>query len=72
MNIHPGQAEQAAFEVLRIIEDAGADLSRTTIDHIDRAVREPQNRLKLMEKGLTLEYDLFGREGYYPITAAVH
>ena len=67
LNIHPGQAEQAAFEVLRIIEDAGADLSRTTIDHIDRAVREPQNRLKLMEKGLTLEYDLFGREGYYPI-----
>lgn len=66
LNIHPGQAEQAAFEVLRIIEDAGADLSRTTIDHIDRAVREPQNRLKLIEKGLTLEYDLFGREGYYP------
>jgi phosphotriesterase-related protein len=67
LNIHPGQAEQAAFEVLRIIEDVGADLTRTTIDHIDRAVREPKNRLKLLEKGLTLEYDLFGREGYYPL-----
>lgn len=67
LNIHPGQAEQAAFEVLRIIEEAGADLTRTTLDHIDRAVREPENRLKLLEKGLILEYDLFGREGYYPL-----
>ena len=67
LNIHPGQAEQAAFEVLKIIEDAGADLSRTTMDHIDRAVRDPKNRLRLLEKGLTLEYDLFGREGYYPL-----
>jgi phosphotriesterase-related protein len=67
LNIHPGQAEQAAFEVLKIIEAAGADLTRTTMDHIDRAVREPGNRLKLLEKGLILEYDLFGREGYYPL-----
>lgn len=67
LNIHPGQSEQAAFEILNIIEDAGADLARTTIDHIDRAVRDRKNRLKLLEKGLTLEYDLFGREGYYPL-----
>ena len=67
LNIHPGQAEEAAFEVLKIIEEAGADLPRTTIDHIDRAVRDPGNRLKLLKKGLILEYDLFGREGYYPL-----
>jgi phosphotriesterase-related protein len=69
LNIHPGQAEQSAFRALEILEDAGADLTRTTMDHIDRAVREPRNRLKLARKGLILEYDLFGREGSYPLNA---
>ena len=67
LNVHPGQEEEAALKVADILEEAGADLARTTIDHIDRAVRLPENRLRLAEKGLILEYDLFGREGYYPI-----
>jgi len=67
LNVHPGQAEEAAFRCLEILEEAGADLSRTTMDHIDRAVRLRENRFKLLERGLILEYDLFGREGYYPL-----
>lgn len=67
LNVHPGQAEDAAMEIIQILDKAGADLSRTTIDHIDRAVREPENRIKLAKTGCYLEYDLFGREGYYPI-----
>ncbi len=67
LNVHPGQAEEAALKVADILEAEGADLTRTTIDHIDRAVRLPENRFRLAEKGLILEYDLFGREGYYPI-----
>jgi phosphotriesterase-related protein len=67
LNVHPGQAEEAAFRCLEILAEAGADLSRTTMDHIDRAVRIRENRFKLLEKGLILEYDLFGREGYYPL-----
>jgi phosphotriesterase-related protein len=67
LNVHPGQAEEASFRCLDILQEAGADLTRTTMDHIDRAVRIPENRFKLLEKGLILEYDLFGREGYYPL-----
>ena len=66
LNIHPGQGEDAAMEIVQLLDKAGADLSRTTIDHIDRAVREPANRIKLAQTGCYLEYDLFGREGYYP------
>ena len=66
LNVHPGQGEEAAFEIVELLKDWGADLNRTTIDHIDRAVRDPQNRLKLAETGVYLEWDLFGREGYYP------
>lgn len=67
LNVHPGQGEEAAMEIVKILGDAGADLTRTVIDHIDRAVRDPQDRIKLAKTGCYLEYDLFGREGYYPI-----
>lgn len=67
LNVHPGQGEDAAWEQVEIMDGAGADLSRVCLDHIDRAVRERKNRLKLLETGVTIEYDLFGREGYYPL-----
>ena len=67
LNVHPGQGEEAAWEQVTLMDSAGADLTRVCMDHMDRAVREPKNRLKLLETGVTLEYDLFGREGYYPL-----
>ena len=67
LNIHPGQGEGSAMEAVKIVEEAGGDLTKTTMDHIDRAVRERDNRIALARTGITLEYDLFGREGYYPI-----
>lgn len=63
---HPGQSEGAAMECIRVLDKAGADLSRTIISHVDRAVREPGNRFELAKTGCCIEYDLFGREGYYP------
>jgi len=67
LNIHPGQHEDSAMQAIRIAEEAGADLTRITIDHIDRAVRQRENRIALAKMGVYLEYDLFGREGYYPM-----
>lgn len=67
LNIHPGQGEDSAMEAVRIVDEAGGDLTKTTMDHIDRAVRERDNRIALARTGMTLEYDLFGREGYYPM-----
>lgn len=67
LNIHPGQHEDSAMEAIRIVEAAGADLTKTTMDHIDRGVRQRENRIALAKMGVVLEYDLFGREGYYPM-----
>jgi len=67
LNIHPGQGEDSAMQAVRIVEEIGADLTKTTIDHIDRAVRERDNRIALARTGVCLEYDLFGRECYYPM-----
>lgn len=71
INIHPGQNEMAAMECVKELDKAGADISRVVISHIDRAVREPANRIELARTGCTLEYDLFGREGYYPLRLRV-
>ncbi|MBN1856885.1 MAG: hypothetical protein JW846_08030 [Dehalococcoidia bacterium] len=67
LNIHPGQGEDSAMEAVHIVEEAGGDLTKTTMDHIDRAVRERDNRIALAKTGIVLEYDLFGREGHYPM-----
>ncbi|MBA7581936.1 Phosphotriesterase homology protein [subsurface metagenome] len=66
LNIHPGDNEYAPDVIIRIVEDAGADISHTVISHIDRTVRNPENRSQLAKTGCYLEYDLFGREGYFP------
>lgn len=66
INVHPGQNEGAAMECIQVLDKAGADLSCTIMSHVERAVREPQNRVALAKTGCCIEYDLFGREGYYP------
>ena len=66
INLHPGQNEDAAMECVRVLDKAGADLSRTVVSHVDRALREPDNRIELAKTGCWIEYDIFGREGYYP------
>jgi len=63
--IHPGRNENAPLEIIEILRDAGADLSRSIICHISRTLFDPANRLKLAEAGCYLEYDLFGRDSYY-------
>ncbi|HEX78438.1 MAG TPA: aryldialkylphosphatase [Dehalococcoidia bacterium] len=74
LTIHPGRHESAYREVLDFLGNAGADLSRTIIDHFDRCLFDRDRRLKLVEDcaktGCYIEYDLFGWEGYYPFALA--
>jgi len=65
LHIHP---DPTVLRTVEILEEAGADPRRTTIAHIDvRRLLGPKDRLSLLEKGYTLEYDSFGREGHYPL-----
>lgn len=67
LNVHPGHSEEAPTEIIKILGDAGADLIRTVIDHMDRALRDPNKRIELAKTGCYLAYDMFGKEGYYPM-----
>ena len=53
------------MEIIRILTDSGGDVSRTVMCHIERTVRDPDQRRELAQTGCFMEYDIFGWEGYY-------
>ena len=67
LNIHPGRRNnEAVLEILEILSDADADLSRTVISHIDIRVRDHNVRCQVAKAGCYLEYDCFGWPGPAP------
>ena len=65
LTIHPGRNERAPFEILDILEEAGADLSRTIMCHTDRTIFDDTTLLELAGRGCNIEYDFFGWEVSY-------
>ena len=66
--IHPGRHPDAPLEILEILANGGADISRVIMGHLDRTVFEFDALLSIAESGCYLEWDLFGNEGsYYPL-----
>jgi len=64
--IHPGRNEASPMEIVRILQEAGADINKTVISHLDRTVFDRSKLLELASSGVYLEYDLFGIElSYY-------
>ena len=71
--IHPGRDETAPLEIIEVLSEAGGDLSRTIMGHLDRTVFERSTLRRIAESGCYLEWDLFGREiSSYPINPKVH
>jgi len=66
--IHPGRAPGAPSEILDILSNANADITRTVIGHLDRTYTDTKDLLDLASSGCYLEYDLFGIEvSYFPL-----
>jgi phosphotriesterase-related protein len=67
--IHPGRNEAAPLEILEVLAEAGADVGRTIMGHLDRTVADFGALLDVARSGCYLEYDLFGQESsYYPLS----
>ena len=60
--IHPGRDKEAPFEIIDILREAGADVSRTVMAHLDRTLLSDNSTLRFAKTGCGLEYDLFGAE----------
>ena len=62
LTIHPGRDEENPFEIVEVLSEAGADLNRTIMGHLDRTIYQHSNLKRLAETGCYLEWDMFGRE----------
>ncbi|XP_059828171.1 phosphotriesterase-related protein [Hypanus sabinus] len=60
--IHPGRNVESPFQIIRILQEAGADISKTVMSHLDRTILDPDKLLEFARLGSYLEYDLFGTE----------
>jgi len=64
LTIHPGRNKLAPFEIIEVLKEKGADLSRVIFNHVERTLFEVEDMCRLAETGCYLEFDLFGSEGY--------
>lgn len=60
--IHPGRYEYGPVECLRILQEAGGDVQKTVMSHLDRTIFDHKTLIELAETGCYLEYDLFGQQ----------
>ncbi|XP_077011148.1 N-acetyltaurine hydrolase isoform X3 [Tamandua tetradactyla] len=62
VTIHPGRSPSAPFQIIRVLQEAGADISKTVMSHLDRTLVDKKELLEFAQLGCYLEYDLFGTE----------
>ncbi|XP_068091647.1 phosphotriesterase-related protein isoform X2 [Hyperolius riggenbachi] len=62
VNIHPGRSSESPFQIVRILQEAGADVSKTVMSHLDRTIFDEEKLLEFAKLGSYLEFDLFGTE----------
>ncbi|XP_007526218.1 phosphotriesterase-related protein isoform X1 [Erinaceus europaeus] len=60
--IHPGRNSSSPFQIIRLLQEAGADISKTVMSHLDRTILDKKELLEFAQLGCYLEYDLFGTE----------
>ncbi len=71
--IHPGRNEHSPLRIMETLDEAGADLSRAIIGHLDRTVFERDTLRAIGEAGCYFEWDLFGSESsYYRLNPSIH
>jgi phosphotriesterase-related protein len=62
ISVHPGRDPEAPFEIVGILEAAGADLSRVALCHMDRTYPAGGREAELARTGVMVEWDFFGIE----------
>lgn len=60
ITIHPGRHIDAPFEILDVLDKAGADIGRVIMGHMERTNLPLDRLLDLAQRGCYLEYDWFG------------
>ncbi|XP_061191883.1 phosphotriesterase-related protein-like [Saccostrea echinata] len=62
VNIHPGRDSKAPFEIIRVYQEAGGDVNKLVMAHLDRTIFDQNKLAEFAAVGSYCEYDLFGIE----------
>ncbi|XP_078317335.1 N-acetyltaurine hydrolase-like [Crassostrea virginica] len=62
VNIHPGRDPKAPFEIIRVYQEAGGDVNKLVMAHLDRTIFDEAELAEFAALGSYCEYDLFGIE----------
>jgi phosphotriesterase-related protein len=65
VNVHPSMSDELVMENIKILKDAGADLTHVAISHVDGFEYSPATRRKILEAGCYVSYDGFGQLVYH-------
>ena len=72
ITLHPGRDRAAPRLIADILAKQGADLRRVVMGHLDGRVQDLDGLRELGERGLFLEFDVFGLEtSYFPVPGVV-
>jgi phosphotriesterase-related protein len=62
--LHPSPSEDQVLENIKVLKDAGADLSRVVVGHIDVIGYNDITCRKIADAGCFIGFDSFGNEGF--------
>lgn len=65
ISIHPSPRDDLALEIVNILSNAGANLARTVISHVDAWNYNVNTCREIVNAGCYIEYESFGQEGIY-------
>lgn len=62
VSFHPGRHPEAPFEIIRLFQEAGGDVKKTVMSHLDRTMSKNEDILEFSNLGTYCQFDLFGTE----------
>lgn len=62
VSFHPGRDSKAPFEIIRIYLEAGGDINKCVMSHLDRTLLNDEELLEFSKFGCYCQMDLFGTE----------
>lgn len=67
INLHPPRTLEGTLQAIAVLREAGADIGRVIVSHIDRTLFAVDDMRRVADTGAVLEFDFFGIEStYYP------